>query len=148
LRTIAGPWASSEAYRTDQFLSEFATYLNGFRWDWYVTLTHRYDTSKTASERHFVETFARTLGLRAQKPIHWFYAVEGVDDIRPHVHALLAVPPSVQPIHIHNAWGRGQTKILPYIPCGGAAGYVPKGLDDPEAKWGFSRTLPPPLSLT
>jgi hypothetical protein len=104
----------------------WGVFLSMFRWSYFATFTAK----QRITERHMRHEFAQWIRRQervSQGPVHWFAVVE-YDAIgeQPHIHALVAAPPSLSAVEAERSWHFGRAQVLPYDRQRGAAYYLPK----------------------
>jgi hypothetical protein len=128
---------------------ELGNYLVRFQWDHFVTLTTRTpltpETIRWVVEREFIRSLAR----RAQRPVRYFFAVEGGERLGGfhHAHGLVSGTEALEVPSIEQSWKRGFTSIRRYDASRGAAYYVTKELRADRDYYFVSRRMPELLPL-
>jgi hypothetical protein len=119
---------------------DWGTWLNGFAWSFFVTLTTEGDFSLTALERA-TERFTKRIGAQA-----WFRAIEGGDVERRHVHLLLYVDAATSIEDVKGTWSHGRVDTTRYDHARGAAWYTCKRIRKTDY-YDVSTALPPRVEL-
>jgi hypothetical protein len=121
--------------------SAWGDHLEQFQWQYFVTLTHRYDRTPEQFHAMFKKQFIRRLARVAQAPVEWFIAVEHDAMTRTHAHALLLSKGRLTAESISKSWRFGLSQVRRYEPGGRASHYVAKTLDRPDASYDISARL-------
>lgn len=116
-------------------------FLSQFEWDYFATLTHRFDVSAIALKSTVENRFLRHLAQAAQQPVAWFYAIEHGQRVKPHAHALIGTERALPRGTIVRAWTFGIADISRFDPDDGAAWYTSKSAGQRESIIGISPYL-------
>jgi hypothetical protein len=103
---------------------EYAQWLERFNWNWFVTLTNRFRTSRSVMGAK-LDAYVRRLGPSA-------YAVAGIESNSGdgvHGHLLIGGVENVTIRDAQNLWTHGFSRIERYAVGGGGSFYVSKDLD-------------------
>jgi hypothetical protein len=122
--------------------TQWGDFLDQYQWDFFVTLTTRFDRSPAEVEYALKRGFLRTLAQVAQGRVSWFYSIEHDFGVRPHAHLLIASQAPVPRDSVARAWPHGVSDVQAYRRGGKAASYVAKWLALPDALYDISA---PPL---
>lgn len=124
----------------DRQRDEMGRWLNGYRWDHFVTLTHRYPQSGDRD----VYAWLRRLEQRAGRAVQFAVFSERTTDGFVHHHALIHGSAGLGTAAVRQAWKSGISHVEEYDASRGASHYVCKHYGDAElVSWNVSRGMPP-----
>jgi hypothetical protein len=121
-------------------------FLQRYAWDHVGTLTtDRFELSRDAFARRFLNQYTRVLARRAQRALHWCAVVEGdpIEDCRTHLHFVIGGTADLTIRHMEAAWSLGQSKILLFDDTRGGLAYLTKSLPADSDGLIISRRLQP-----
>ncbi len=119
----------------------WGTWLGGFPWHHFATLTFAYQPSPAAASRR-LSTWIRRLEQRAQERVYWFYALERGAAGTLHLHSLVSGTRRLRAASVKAAWSYGRADASDYDARRGASYYVTKSLGLDVVEYGID---PPPL---
>lgn len=128
---------------TEQLAEAWGTFLAGYPWDWFLTLTFREPPGSFRAHRMF-DRFARDIERAANAPIGWFRADEyGSIGGHLHIHGLMLGTGHLSRMAWLHEWNRwaGFARILPFDPAKGAAFYCSKYVTKQFGDYDFSENI-------
>ncbi len=126
-----------------QLAEAWGSFLAGYPWDWFVTLTFREPVVSFRAHRLF-HSFCCDIDRIAGTPIGWFRADEyGPRGGRLHIHALMLNVAHLRRLSLMDKWQKlaGYARILPFDPDKGAAYYCAKYVTKTFGDWDVSDNL-------
>lgn len=137
-------WVDPDHWRRQLSLrgvrSAWASWLRGYQWDHYSTLTFRRPVSQAVAPDLF-RGWTRRLNQRAGRRVDWFVVVEWNPAVGFHLHALVGGTAALTNRELSAAWKWGWTRITRYDPRRGAAAYACKHLAKPSVEHDVSARL-------
>ncbi|MEO5925708.1 MAG: hypothetical protein ABIR70_17960 [Bryobacteraceae bacterium] len=121
----------------------WGSFLAGYPWDWFLTLTFREPAGTFRAHRLF-QRFAADVEKAANVSTGWFRADEcGNVNGRLHMHALMLNVGHLPRLYWMNEWDKraGFARILPFDPSKGAAFYCSKYVTKDLGDYDFSDGL-------
>jgi hypothetical protein len=111
------------------------TYIASHRWDYYCTLTFRFDVTESIGAKEFEDGFITRLQQRSQgKVLYVAVSARNWDEGRVHVHSLLRLVVPVGAPQVRAAWRAGYAAIEPFVPRGGAGAYMARHIAGADAE--------------
>jgi hypothetical protein len=135
--------AGEHRFMTDELAREWGSFLAGYPWDWFVTLTFREPPGSFRAHRIY-DRFTRDIQRAANVPIGWFRADEyGAIGGHLHIHALMLNTGHLSRMAWLNEWNRraGFARILPFDATKGAAFYCSKYVTKEFGDYDFSDNI-------
>jgi hypothetical protein len=111
------------------------TYIASQRWDYYCTLTFRFEVTESVGAKEFEVGFIPRLQQRSQgKVLYLAVSSRNWHEGRVHVHALLRLVVPVEAPQVRAAWRAGHAAIEPFVPQGGAGPYIARHIAGTDAE--------------